>query len=235
MQQSSSLIMVLEPLDLLGLSLCPETKFVMKQTGGKCPFNLRPPQAGGKIFSPEEMWSQTRRRINWPENFSVSFNEVGLRLQRPTRSLTTFVSGLRVMKRPQKQGRPRGAPLPTTTSPHDPTPCQSTRYHRNTTDVPTDTVCEAVFTHFVQRGADNGENGNRENNCTLPWLQPSPDESIYLLPRYSLTSCEIYRMHRLLFLSTLSRLKRRWTWGELRSLVHLPTRNTMLICIFIWF
>lgn len=43
---------------------------------------------------------------------------------------------------------------------------------------------------------DNGGNGNRENNYTLAWLQPSPDESIHLQPCFSLPPSEIFRMQR---------------------------------------
>lgn len=41
-----------------------------------------------------------------------------------------------------------------------------------------------------------GENGNTENNYTLAWLQPLPDESVHLQPCYSASPSEIFIMQR---------------------------------------
>ena len=41
-----------------------------------------------------------------------------------------------------------------------------------------------------------GENGNTENNYTLAWLQPSPDESVHLQPCCSPSPSEIFIMQK---------------------------------------
>lgn len=41
-----------------------------------------------------------------------------------------------------------------------------------------------------------GKNGNTENNYSLAWFQPSPDESVHLQPCFSLPPSEIFIMQR---------------------------------------
>lgn len=68
-------------------------------------------------------------------------------------------------------------------------PCQSKCFCRDNTTMSTHTHWQTHWqTHcqkpFVIWKTDNRRNGNTENNYTLAWLQPLPEESIHIQPCY---------------------------------------------------